>query len=517
MQTLLHNILNRHFFMMKNRANHTGFVLQWFHQYRTPLLIAAAIALLQMMIWKYLYPYPNFLPDSYSYIEAALHHQYINKWPIGYSWFLRTFSMATRSHSALVWLQYILLQAAIGYLLFTIYRFVQPGKWLFNMLLFGAVCNPLTYQVSNLVSADALFTTLSLIYFGQVIWLINQPTLRLFILHAIVLFLAFIVRYNALYYPLISLLIMAFSSISLRKRLTGIIVTCLLTGAFIGFTQYHYQKLTGWVQFSPFGGWQLSSNALYAYSRVPPNERLYKYDVKDLQNITNRHIDSVQQLPQRPDAQLGAYYLWNEHSPLQQHMQQIIQTDRKMVPFARWAWMGIRYHKFGMWLIKHYPGAYIQFYILPNLVNYYIPQPEFLGAYNMEKSVIEKTGVEWFRLKNNKINHAATAVLEWNQYMPVALAITNLLFAGSFIGLVWLKGLKTANRPVKKTFTWFMIVWLINMAFSVLASPIVLRYQLFPMLVTQTGLLLCIEYIIRASRVINLPQKEQYNQVMAGV
>src|SRR5690606_7000897 len=63
---------------------------------RQLLTVSGTVILIQFIIFKYLYPFPNFLPDSYSYMEAAFNNQFINMWPIGYSKFLRLFSVFTK-------------------------------------------------------------------------------------------------------------------------------------------------------------------------------------------------------------------------------------------------------------------------------------------------------------------------------------------------------------------------------------------------------------------------------------
>ena len=68
------------------------------------LLISVPVIIVQFIWFKCYYPDPNFLPDSYSYLEAALTNQDINMWPIGYSKFLRLFSCFTQWDTALIFL-----------------------------------------------------------------------------------------------------------------------------------------------------------------------------------------------------------------------------------------------------------------------------------------------------------------------------------------------------------------------------------------------------------------------------
>jgi hypothetical protein len=64
--------------------------------------IAAAGAILQLIIFKYCYPYADFFSDSYSYIFAAARKMDVNIWPVGYSKFLWLFHQISSSDTALV-------------------------------------------------------------------------------------------------------------------------------------------------------------------------------------------------------------------------------------------------------------------------------------------------------------------------------------------------------------------------------------------------------------------------------
>ena len=176
-----------------------------------------AYSILGFGLLKWAFPYPNFLPDSYSYLEAAFTNRGINMWPIGYSAFLRLFSSFTRSDTALVLCQYLLLQSSILYLCFTIRYLLRPGKWLFAIIVGACILNPLTLFVSNFVSSDAIFAAISIIWLTQLFWIVCRPGLWLILRHALILVTAFTVRYNALYYPLISLSVILLAAIPLSQ------------------------------------------------------------------------------------------------------------------------------------------------------------------------------------------------------------------------------------------------------------------------------------------------------------
>lgn len=488
----------------------------WHGQGNKLLLISAGIATsIQFIVLSYFYPYPNFLPDSYSYLEAAFTNQSINTWPIGYSKILRLLSCFTGSHRGLILFQYIFLQGSILYFLFTIAYLLSPGKWVVRVLFCCNLLNPLWFHVSNFVSSDALFAALSLLWFIQLLWIIYRPTIGLLVLHAFILLLAFTVRYNALYYPFISMIIIALSTTYIRIKLAGIIAIIILISSFVVHTLYKYRTTTGSIQFSAFGGWQLASNAMFAYARVPLDRPETVPDKFRLLHTTvNLHMDSLQHLQKRPDSVLGVYYLWDEMSPLKKYMNNIYRKDSITPGFKRWASMGPLYAQYGAYLIQQHPGAFVSHYLWPNLVSYYTPPAEFLGIYNMGKDTIEQIAVGWFKLKSNEVHASVGNSKEITVavFSPMVLAVINLVFILGFISFSFLEGFKKCSLRFKQALWLMLLVWLCNAVFSVLASPIVLRYQVFPMVVTFSFLLLLMAFIIGESRSVKTKDIGYENQ-----
>jgi len=456
------------------------------------------------ILFKLVYPLPNLLPDSYSYIDAAFHNYSINVWPIGYSKFLRAFSCFSKSHTALVFFQYSLLQASILYFLFSVHYWLKLTKRAIWILVACNMANPLNLYVGNFISSDALFAALSITWFTQLLWIIKTPNTRLLISHCLVLLLAFIVRYNALYYPLISiLLIMIANRLTLVQRFSTAVSIVLFIGLFIQQTSSKHETVTGVRQFSAFGGWQLASNALFAYAHTRsidnwPVPAKYSW----LHNIAMHHLDSLNKLKHRPDEQLGIYYLWDDKAPLKTYVALKYKKDSTSTSFKRWASVGPLYSGYGLYLIKSNPGAFVRHFLYPNLINYYIPPAEFLGITNMGSDTIGQVVVDWFNLKSNHLPLAKGAKeIKLTDSFTVVLAVVNLIFIISIVAYWYLGGfgLKQQTSFLNTILKWVFLIWIANLAFSVLASPIVLRYQIFPFVVTFITFCLMLDFIIKKS------------------
>lgn len=464
--------------------------MQWAKLKRYYLRLSAVVIVLQFVVFKWLYPYPNFLPDSFSYLETAMEKRSINIWPIGYSWFLELFGLISRSHWWLVSSQYVLLEAAILYLVFSTGYLLQTSGWLFGGMLLTGIASPLVLHISNFVSSDALFAALSLVWFTQLLWILCKPKMVVLVLHAFILLIVFTVRYNAMYYPFVSITVILFTGMRTLWKWGSIALVLFSLGAFIGYTQVQYYKETGSVRFSPFSGWQLASNALYAYAYVPAAARSKeRFTYIDLQRLADRHMDSLQRTTSTPALSQGIYYLWNSQSPLQRFPTIWWGSDSTMTGFKRWTFAGSIYREYASYLVRTYPTTFLRHYVWPNLVNYYVPPPEFLGSYNMGKDTVDPVAVQWFRLQTKRVyTNTANPAIDINAYYPLWLALLNLFFVLAFTGFVLAGGFANSTSEIKKISGCLMLVWICNIVFSVIASPVVLRYHVFSMLVMQTVL-----------------------------
>jgi hypothetical protein len=94
----------------------------------------------------------------------------------------------------------------------------------------------------------------------------------------------------------------------------------------------------------------------------------------------------------------------------------------------------------------------------------------------------------WFNYKSPKVEDhnkktARIGIMEW---YPPFVTIANLTFLICLAGMLLFNGFKDTKSILSKFVLLFISLWLFNMGFSTFASPIALRYQLFPMLTSFT-------------------------------
>ena len=480
-----------------------GFLLEDGWNY-TFLWIAGIAIVLQFIIFKYFYPQAGFINgDSFNYLETAYHNLAINTYPVGYSNFLRLFSVFTYSDTALVACQYLLLEFAGLFLIFTLFYFYKPRKWVKVISFIFISFNPVWLYLANYVSSDALFVSLSIVWFTVLLWLLERSGAKLILLQVGLLFFLFTIRYNALYYPVVAAIALLLTRNRWYFKITGILGSFLVIGFFIWHTSNLYQRETGVRIFSPFSGWQLANNAMYAYRFVDIAARKEApARFKTLDDDVRHYFDTTRDLRKNPQEAFLAntFYMWDPRSPLQLYM-----THRgKGVPLqARsvktWASVAPLYEEYGKWLIKSYPREFAAYYLWPNFLKYYAPNVEFLNTYNMGRDTVARMGRIWFRYADNKVRTRTKDLkVRALDFYPILSGALNIVFLFAYLSFLFLNGFKM-NRGISKALGLTGCLWMINFCFSVFASPVALRFQLFPVTVSFVFSLFLLEFVMRSA------------------
>lgn len=466
-----------------------------------PYVWTAVIGIVvQLLFFKYWYPFASYINgDSYAYMETAYFNLAINTYPVGYSMFLRLFSVFTHSDTALVVFQYVLLQGSVLSLIFTLFHFYNPARLtrigLFGFMLF----NPAFLYLANYVSSDTLFLSLSIMWFTSLLWIIYRPTTRLIVFHSLVLFLAFTIRYNALFYPLIAGVAFLLTKKYYPLKLAGLALCLLLIGSFINYNANQYKELTGIRQFTPFTGWQMANNAMYAYKFVPrAGRKPAPARFKKIDKMVQDYFDSTRNNPMHPEEDLVAstIYMWTPSAPLRMYMEQQFKKDSTAPEMKRWASVAPLYKDYGTYLIKTYPMAFLKYYLFPNALKYYAPPVEFLESYSTGVDSVHPIAQRWFSYKTNKITTIFKDFkVDILNFYPILTGTMNVIFFLGMLGFLVLEGYKQ-HRMMSKGLLLVVCLWLVNFGFSVFASPIALRFQMFPIIVMTSFAFLFMGFII---------------------
>src|SRR5258708_2980402 len=467
-----------------------------FKKHKRWVWTAIALVIAQFFLFKHYYPFANFMYDSYYYVDGAAKNLDINTWPIGYSRFLRIVSAFSHSDMILVFLQYLILESALLYLFFSMKSLIGLSRQVGLAIFLFFQVNPALLCASNYVLSDSLFLAMSVCWFTELLWMLFRPSTKRLLLQVLLVTVLFTIRYNALYYPLISFTVILLAKTRWPLKLVSIGLTVLLLVGFIRFNQEKYRALTGQPQLSSFGGWQLAGNAMIMYRNFkdfsgdkPPAE------LEDLHARVVGHLDSLNHLKNRPDTSLQLYWLWYESSPFRRMLVDVDRQDPRGSDFKHYASLGNLYGSYAAFLIKKHPLAFARSYLLKNLKWFSVPAKEFLGTYNLGRDSVGKDVSEWFHYKSQKVK-GFTKELGVIKLYPILMTLLNVGFILGILGYLVLKGYEKASPRLQLFLRLSVLVWLSNFFFSILASPIMLRYQLFNMVVLSVSVALLAELLI---------------------
>ncbi|WP_205513195.1 hypothetical protein [Longitalea arenae] len=319
------------------------------------------------------------------------------------------------------------------------------------------------------------------------------------------------VRFTAIWYPVISIGIIVFTHLPNKIKWLGVgCITCYIL-AFIGRTQYEYKIRTNTIQYAAFGGWQIAANALYGYANARPiDPENVPHPFRMLHSLVNHHMDSLSKLTVRPDEEIGVYYQWDFSSPLRVYNKEQWKNDKNTPFFIQWASMAPFYASYGRWLITKYPWPFIRHYVWPNLIRYYVPPSYFMGRYNIGNRNVDAIVVSWFKWQNDQLpTRTKDRNIRTMDIFPNLLAIINPVFLLCSLIFIGSAGLKKCNPTSKRVITCMLLIWFTNTIFSILSAPIELRYQIFPIAVTLPFGSFLFSWIIQSLKTVSKSKESQ--------
>ncbi|WP_343690124.1 hypothetical protein [Chitinophaga sp.] len=464
---------------------------------RKYIIIAFIAGLVQLTLFKILYPYPDFISDSYSYIETNLYHMKVNLWPIGYSIFIGFIHLFTSSHVFLVYVQYIILLVTFLYFFFSVLYLYGLSRRFALILYIFLFFNPMFLVLANCVLSDAIFCAVSLILFTQYLWMYYKPAPANLVFQALLIGVAFVIRYTAIYYPIVSVFAILLAGYKWPLKFIGMVLPWLLIFPFILYTQQETKKLTGTAEFSVFGGWQIANNALYMYGNIqvdstqlPPGTLELDREARAFWKATPPTEADLAELP-------GTFFIKVPSAILKPYLRTHGWATLPGAPggFQAWGSVSPIYNAYGKWLIQHYPIEFARYYLWLNVKNYFIPHLEKFGSYNIGMREVWDPAKIWFNMKSNKVTLIPPIQFQGLIFFifPLFFMALNIFFAGCVIFFLTNKKLRQANKPLLIALLMALAFLIINFGFSVFATPVVLRYQIVPMIVLLTFTLLLTE------------------------
>lgn len=456
---------------------------------------------LTWIVFKYYYPFADFFSDSYTYIEAAAHHDSISVRPIGYSIFLRFIHVLSVSDTFLVTVQYGLVQCSCLCLFFFLCRHCSLAGWARLLLAAFFVADPLVYYTSNFVSSDALFLALTLFWLTLLLQLLRRPAWGTLALQWVLLGLIFYTRYVALFYPAVATLTFLVVKRDLRYKLTAIAASIAIVTAGALYTQRLTREQTGTPIFSAFSGWQLANNAIQIYPWLPADTTdLPSPDSYRLAHYVKTWFDQSGVAIKKADPAATTFYMWSPVSPLYQYFDayRVRRSPLRLWPdtaeltwFTAWNRVAPVFTAYGHFLIARHPVAFSRYYLWPSTKIFFLSPLGELTVYNEGKEEVDTVAQNWFHYRSNKpkvrsptIQRILLAPFPWFFLgLNLAFLVTGILLLARRRSIEGHDGDCCGRYPLFITCLQLVTGFLLaNAGFNIFASPAVFRYQALPLI-----------------------------------
>lgn len=438
------------------------------------LIVAGCLSVVLYPLLRYCYPLPDLFVDSVNYVLWAQYDLPVAYRPVGYSVFLQLVHGVSESGGAVVFAQYLLFVLSSVFFFFSVDYLFGLSKKLALPILVVVLCNPILLFQSNLISSDSLFCSLTVVWLTTCLWIVKRPGWWALIAQLLFLYLAFRVRYTAMFFPVVAIVAFIVCTAKMGYKLIG----TGLTIAVISLTVWQQKKATlqytNTDVFSGFAGWQIANNALYCYPYISlQREDLPNREMQIVDFSVRKYLDSVK----KGDG-VGYVYLWDTRSPLKKYLN--LCSNRNHTDYLiSWFNASVTLNDYGWYIVQHYPGTFVRHFIVPNSLNYFYPATEVLGNYDYTNIKIPAETMAWFGFGSEHLD-CTYPVLQSTiiGVYPALSLLLNLLNIAAI--LFFLVRVVPVWKSVSQEDKGLLVVWGLfftgYMAFSIFASAVNLRF-----------------------------------------
>jgi hypothetical protein len=179
----------------------------------------------------------------------------------------------------------------------------------------------------------------------------------------------------------------------------------------------------------------------------------------------------------------GTYFIKIPYAPLKQYMIRRYGYEDAPEQFKAWGIVSPIYSAYGAFLITHYFIPFCRYYLLLNAKNYFIPFLEKFDSYNLMSTTVPPQVQNWFDYTTPDIR-VVSPTLQGRLFfaVPSLFMVLNIYFAASMIWLTVTGRLSRYGDVLRKGLLFVSFFLLVNFGFSVFATPVVLRYQVVPLI-----------------------------------
>lgn len=442
---------------------------------------AIAGAILQVCIFKILYPFADYNRDSYNYIAAAISNSDYSLWPTGYSKFLNLLHSITDSDFVLTTLQYLLLEVS-GFVFFiTLRQRYIPAAYITNTLFAFLLFNPLCLYIGNYVSPDSIFIALSLLWLSNLLGIIGKPAAWQLATQAVLLLVLMTIKIQALWYPLISIVVFLQTRHRPSYKVAGI-ATCVSLLVIMASRASDVQANSRQMPLAAVMGWNLANNALYLYPHIDSGKIHVSPKTREIDKVVRKHFYEAARERATVSPVDGAYYMYAFESPLRQYWLHQLLADKSRTEEQVWCQLAPVLADYGKEIIRKNPSAYARYYLLPNAINYFFPKPLEWAVYNAGQQDVAPAIKKWFQYEEAPrcvFPRIQGIILFFFSALFLMINASFLFLAGWVIAKNKLRGL---HQTIRSGFTLCLLFYLANVLFSITLAPVDLTSVFFPLI-----------------------------------
>jgi hypothetical protein len=232
---------------------------------------------------------------------------------------------------------------------------------------------------------------------------------------------------------------------------------------------------------------------MYEHIKVD-STRMRSPEVRELNRISKRFFEVTPPYERDLPVYVANYFIREPEAPLKQYMFQHYTSTTYYGQVVAWGKVSPVFKDFGLSLVKQHPVAFVRYYMLVNTKNYFFPPLEKLEIYNLGLDDVPDFVQQWFQFKSSKIWAISKPLQGILLFIyPVLFFALNLSLLWGYLQFIRPKYFKTCRPLFKYCCIVIGAFVLLNFCFSIFANIIVIRYQVFPMIICLAFSLLLID------------------------
>jgi hypothetical protein len=219
---------------------------------------------------------------------------------------------------------------------------------------------------------------------------------------------------------------------------------------------------------------------------------------EELDEIVRQYFRDVPYEYRNLSAYVANFFIRQPEAPLKQYLFRHFRESDMYSSVIAWGKVAPVFDAYGTFLIRRHPLAFARYYLLLNARNYFLPPLEKLEVYNLGTTVVWPVARFWFGFPKPTISSVSPGLQGKILFLYPGLFLMANVFFGIWIVKYFWPGVKPRiSSAESRTVVMWSIFIALNFFFSVFANIIVIRYEIFPMIMLLWGGLLIKDLVER--------------------